>query len=161
MPSAILLEIPSSREREKECRTYTPSGTPVHVGTRLLLGEAYPGDTLQAYAQRKIDNYLSYTLKPKAPIRWNGLNCLKVDPRSISPTRDFVCLLNTDQLENGATVISCDADGEVPIPGCRHDHFVDGLEFSMSYKKTCGRYWREIEVETVEFVRKAEKRETD
>lgn len=159
MPSTVLLSIPSRPERAAECRTYTPTGEPVRVGTLLELAEAYPDDTLKAYARRIIDVELKYTLKPPVRIRWNGLDCLKIDPRSGSPQGGFVCPLNTDRLDHGATLISCNADGEVPSPGCSHEHFADGLRFSMSYKKTCGRYWREIEAETVAFVRKAQKQE--
>lgn len=138
-----------------ECNKMRYDVTGRYPFIKLAVGEVIEGDTLSAKYGRvkemKIGLSSSDVARPETKFSYLGMDCLKYKTTSLLH-EEMMCYGGDLKAKNPAFFFGCMWDGSVPNPACRDTLYKGGLEYRISYNKTCQPYVLKIRQYMLDFV---------
>lgn len=122
---------------------------------QLRVSEVHEGDTLPAKYKRvkemKIGPSSRDVERPVKKLSYLGMNCLRYKKTSLVH-EEMMCHGGDLETNKPAFFFGCMWDGSVPNPGCHDTLYKDGLEYEISYNKTCQPHVLKIRQYILDFV---------
>ena len=122
---------------------------------QLRVGEVYNGDTFPEKYERVKESKIGLSsrdvARPETRFSYLGMDCLRYKKTSLLH-EEMMCHGGDLKANKPAFFFGCMWDGSVPNPGCHDTLYKDGLEYRISYNKTCQPHVLKIRQYMLDFV---------